>query len=236
MDEEKSFDAPLWTLANKLLLTETIQIPVQMQKWQVLNSFYCRASAIDLQPQNYGMNCWPSGSRTPKRNTLPPRALCIRLQLWKRTVVCRPRDKPSLCLSFFSFSVSPSLSPCLHLSSSFSTSSLDSLSLNIFSHTNRHPYKLWQTLDAPLSYSLVLFGLCWQKSPHSNPKLDDLCAFTFTWLWKYWLWEKHSIKLPSLPTRTAESSRYNSSYDLDFPCRGHRLQCHFASSVLLTLH
>lgn len=55
-------------------------LPVQMQKWQVLNtstcflnlSFHCHASLNDLQPWDYEMNCQPPGSRCPRRNTLPP--------------------------------------------------------------------------------------------------------------------------------------------------------------------
>lgn len=97
------------------------------------------------------MNCWPSGSCTPKRNALPPLALCTRPQLWKRTAVCRPRDKPSLCLPLF-------LSLCLPLSHSLppslppSPSHLLILNLLMFSLHTHTDTRLRRPSDALLSY------------------------------------------------------------------------------------
>lgn len=61
--------------------------------------------------------------------------------------------------------------------------------------------------------------------------MDDLRVFTLTWLWKSWQWAKHSIKLPSSPTQTADSRSWNCCYDLDSLSGGQRLQLRSAPSL-----
>lgn len=110
----------------------------------------------------YRMNYWPFGSGIPKRNSLP--ALCAHFHLQKRTAVCRPKDKPCVCLSLFtflclfflSFLSSLSLLPCI-LMFLFSTSSLDSLFLNSFqTQTQTGTWdRYWMSCcSVPLSYLL----------------------------------------------------------------------------------
>lgn len=184
-----------FALANSL----SSQLPVPMKEWQVLNSqtqfffFFFLLMVVSLRLTSshriIGWTADPLAHAPPKRNTLPLPALVTRLLLWKRTVVCRPRDKPSsVCRSFlFSclFLVPPfssSFSHCLQflLLIFFLILSLLNTPHPMDRHTNTH--SLQWALDALLCDTLVLFVLCWQKPPNSNPTMDDLCVFTLTWL------------------------------------------------------
>lgn len=119
------------------------------------------------------MNCWPSGSRSPRRNTLSPSVLFAWFHLWKRTVVCRPRDKPSFCLPLFFLCLSLSLPGCssssffhdASSSSSLCTSYLDSKSPNIFRLLSR----LQQTSEALLCFYPCPICFVLTKASPLNP-------------------------------------------------------------------
>lgn len=111
----------------------------------------------------------------------PPLALCTRLQLRKRTVVCRPSDKPSslpVC-SFFLFFPGFLLSPPLPPSLSLSLNHLLVLSVEIFPSPVTATDGNGHWTSAGLCSTLVLFVLCWQKPPHkwmtlvSSPSPDS---------------------------------------------------------------
>lgn len=65
--------------------------------------------------------------------------------------------------------------------------------------------------------------------------MGDTSALTLTGLWKSWLRPKHSIRLPSSPTQTADSESYIFSHDLHSRGGGHCGTSTAATSALLSL-
>lgn len=167
------------------------------------------------------------GLCTLKMNTFSPRPCVHGSDSEKETVVCRPRDKPSHCLSFLFVCLSP-VSPLFHNPNS-PTSLLYFSSLNIWHAIHLDAYMQTHIVMAmDITRSAVLIFNADKSVPTCTRQWMALCTFTLTWLWKYWLWANHSIKLPVLPTRTADFRSYYFHHDLDSDF-GH-YYCTFASA------